>query len=66
LGYLWLTAFENEKYIGFGMSGYEGKYLLVSPEKNFIAIRLVHRKKGKPTPDAPHFFRYAIDLICDS
>ncbi|MCG7344462.1 beta-lactamase family protein [Sporosarcina sp. ACRSL] len=63
-GYLWLTAHDkSSKYIGYGMSGYEGKYLFVSPANNFIAIRLVHRKKGKQTPNAEKFFHYAIDLM---
>lgn len=63
-GYLWLTAHDkNDNYIGYGMSGYEGKYLFVSPDNNYIAIRLVHRKKGKQTPSAEKFFKYAIDLI---
>lgn len=63
-GYLWLTAYDkNDHYIGYGMSGFEGKYLFISPDHNYIAIRLVHRKKGKPTPSADKFFKYAIDLI---
>lgn len=64
-GYLWLTAFKNDKYLGFGMSGFDGKYLFVSPDKNYIAIRLVHRKSDKPTPNADDFFKYAIDIIND-
>lgn len=63
-GYLWITAFnKKDEYIGFGMSGSDGQFILVCPEKKYVAIRLVHRKKDKPTPTAENFFKYAIDLI---
>lgn len=62
-GYLWLTAYVEDVYIGYGMSGFGGKYLLVSPEENFIAIRLVHRRDPIPAPSAELFFKFAIDII---
>ncbi|WP_017186585.1 serine hydrolase domain-containing protein [Alkalibacillus haloalkaliphilus] len=63
-GYLWLTAHDKDgNYIGYGMSGAEGKYLYVSPGQDYIAIRLVHRKNSKETPSADEFFRYAKGLI---
>lgn len=62
-GYLWLTAYREDTYIGYGMSGFGGKYLLVSPKENFIAIRLVHRREDIPAPSADLFFKYAIDII---
>ncbi|WP_246010337.1 serine hydrolase domain-containing protein [Bacillus yapensis] len=65
-GYLWFTVQNRqEQYIGFGMSGSDGKFLLVCPNQQFIAIRLVHRKKEGPTPYAEHFFKYAMDLVAD-
>ena len=62
-GYLWLTAYVEDVYVGYGMSGFGGKFLLVSPKENFIAIRLVHRIDPIPAPSADLFFEYALDLI---
>ncbi|WP_449620768.1 serine hydrolase domain-containing protein [Robertmurraya sp. Marseille-Q9965] len=65
-GYLWFTVQnKQEKYIGFGMSGSDGKFVFVCPKQQYIAIRLIHRKKEGQTPYAELFFQYAIDLIAD-
>ena len=62
-GYLWLTAYVEDTYIGYGMSGFGGKYLFVSPKEHYIALRLVHRRDNPPAPSADSFFKYAIDII---
>ena len=62
-GYLWLTAYIEDLYIGYGMSGFGGKYLLISPKKHYIALRLVHRRDPIPAPSADLFFKYALDII---
>lgn len=49
--------------MGYGMSGFGGKFLLVSPKEHFIAIRLVHRRDHIPAPSADLFFKYALDII---
>lgn len=64
-GYLWLTAHIEDTYIGYGMSGFGGKYLFVCPEKQFIVLRLVHKRNDLPAPSANKFFKYAINIIRD-
>lgn len=64
-GYLWLTAYVEDNYVGYGMSGFGGKYLLISSENHYFALRLVHRRNDSPAPSADAFFKYALEIIKD-
>lgn len=62
-GYLWLTAYVEDHYVGYGMSGFGGKYLFISPENHYFALRLVHRRNDSPAPSADLFFKYALEIL---
>jgi CubicO group peptidase (beta-lactamase class C family) len=64
-GYLWSIMRSDGKYSGFEMNGFDGKYLYVNPEKEFIGVRIVHRKSTGLTPDAEKFLDMVQSIALD-